>query len=251
MAADEQERSKLVIAYDGTAFKGWAVQPGLRTVEGELLRALKIALRRDVPLTVAGRTDTGVHADAQVASHDGQPATVKALNALLPSDIAVSVSELAEPGFCARREATSRAYIYALAVGPVRPVADRTRTVWWAKPVDVDLLNACAALLPGQHDMTAFTPTQTLHTYFKPTILTARWIESGNRLEFHIEANWFLRHMNRILVGTMIEVASGERSLESFEQLLAGASRLDAGPTARPHGLRLVGVGYGEEVFSS
>jgi tRNA pseudouridine38-40 synthase len=99
--------------------------------------------------------------------------------------------------------------------------------------------------------MTAFTPTQTLHTYFKPTILSARWVESGNRLEFHIEANWFLRHMNRILVGTMIEVASGDRSLESFEKLLAGASRLDAGPTARPHGLRLVGVGYGKEVFSS
>ena len=251
MAAEGPQSSKLVIAYDGTAFKGWAVQPDLRTVEGELLGALKLALRRDVALTVAGRTDTGVHAEAQVASHDGEPATLKALNALLPPDIAVSASELADPGFCAHRDATSRAYAYSLALGPVRPVADRHRTVWWPKPVNVELLKACAALLPGHHDMTAFTPTQTLHSYFKPTILSARWVEVGNRLEFRIEANWFLRHMNRILVGTMLEVASGEMSLNRFEQLLTGASRLDAGPTARPHGLRLVGVGYGEEVFTS
>lgn len=251
MAADGPISSRLVIAYDGTAFKGWAVQPGLRTVEGELLGALRLALRREVALTVAGRTDTGVHADAQVASHEGEPATLKALNALLPPDIAVSVSERAEPGFCARKDATSRAYAYSLALGPVRPVADRHRTLWWLKPVDVQLLHRCADLLPGHHDMTAFTPTQTLHSYFKPTILGARWVEVGDRLEFRIEANWFLRHMNRILVGTMLEVASGDRSLRSFERLLSGATRLDAGPTARPHGLRLVGVGYGEKVFTS
>ena len=251
LAADSQVCSRLVFGYDGTAFKGWAMQPGMRTVEGELSFALQRILGRAVQLTVAGRTDTGVHAEAQVASHAGEPATLAALNAVLPPDIVVSRSETAVSGFCARKDATSRAYAYRVAPGPVRPLADRERTLWWPKALDMDLLDRCAALLPGQHDMTAFTPTKTLHRYFEPTILSAGWVRHGDRIEFMIESNWFLRHMNRVLVGTMLDVASGAMEFSEFEGLLNGRDRLSAGQTAQPHGLRLIGIGYGNRVINS
>lgn len=251
LAAESQSTARLVFGYDGTAFKGWAIQPGMRTVEGELSSALERILGRKVDLTVAGRTDTGVHADAQVASHSGPPATLAALNAVLPPDIVVSRSEQAEHGFCARNDATSRAYAYRIAPGPARPLADRDRTLWWPKPFDPGLLDRCAELLPGQHDMTAFTPTKTLHRYFEPTILSAGWVREGDRMEFRIESNWFLRHMNRVLVGTMLDVASGLMELSEFEELLDGRPRLSAGQTAQPHGLRLLGIGYGKPVIDS
>ena len=251
MAASwEQGRAKLVLGYDGTAFSGWAAQPGMRTVESELVHALRVLLRREVSLTVAGRTDTGVHAEAQVASHSGPPADRKALNAILPPDVVVHSSERADETFDARADATSRAYGYRIAPGRVRPLVDRAHAWWVPRPFDPDLLDACAALLPGIHDLTAFTPTRTRHRHFERSILSAEWVRDGDRLEFRIEAESFLRHMNRILVATMIEVAKGEMSLEQFAELLEGRPRLDAGPTAPPRGLRLIGVGYGTRLFS-
>ncbi len=237
-------RSRLVFGYDGTNFKGWAVQPGQRTVEGELVAGLERLLRHPVRLTVAGRTDTGVHAEGQVASYDGSPPSLRALNAVLPEDIVVSVSEAAELGFDARADATSRAYAYRIAPGMARPLEDRHRTLWWPRELDLDRLDQCAELLPGSHDLTAFTPTQSLHRHFTRKILSAGWVRLGQRIEFRIEAESFLRHMNRVLVGTMIEVASGEMSVAQFADLLNGRPRIEAGPTAQPHGLRLIGVSY-------
>jgi len=163
---------------------------------------------------------------------------------VLPEDIVVSVSETADPGFDARADATSRAYAYRIAPSTVRPLEDRHRTLWWPRELDPDLLDQCAALLPGRHDLTAFTPTQSLHRHFTRKILSAEWVRLDGRVEFRIEAESFLRHMNRVLVGTMIEVASGEMSVAEFESLLAGRPRIEAGPTAQPHGLRLLGVSY-------
>ena len=244
--AGPQQVSRLILEYDGTDFSGWAKQPGLRTIQGEVERALETVLRRDaVPLTVAGRTDAGVHARAQVASYAGEPARADSLNALLPYDIAVLECAPAAPGFDARRDATSRAYAYRILTRRARSPHERRLALHWPHPVDGEALRACAGLLPGRHDFTAFTPTETDHVFFDRTVVAAGWHRVGPELlEFRIEADAFMRNMIRVLVGTMLEVAGGRRSVDHFRALLAGRSRAQAGATAPPHGLHFLGAGY-------
>jgi tRNA pseudouridine38-40 synthase len=238
--------SRLTIEYCGTEFAGWARQDGQRTVQAELERALGVVLRRPaVPLTVAGRTDAGVHAWGQVASYEGDPARVESLNALLPDDIAVLECVTAEAGFDARRDATSRAYCFRVLARRARSAYEHGRALHWPNGVDLPRLEACARALEGTHDFTAFTPTETQHVRFSRDVLAARWTETGGgMLDFWIEADSFMRQMNRVLVGTMLEVGRGARSVDDFERLLRGASRSAAGPTAPAHGLYLVGAGY-------
>ena len=241
--------SRLLLEYDGTEFSGWARQPGLRTVQGELERALCVVLRRDsVPLTVAGRTDAGVHALGQVASYAGEPARTESLNALLPYDVAVLECDAAEPEFDARRDATSRAYIYRVLTRRSRSAFERRVALHWPHRLDLEALCACARALIGEHDFTAFTPTETDHVRFDRVVLTAAWVPAGSALlEFRIEADAFMRNMIRVLVGTMLEVAGGRRSVEASTELLAGRPRAQAGITAPPHGLHFLGAGYGSE----
>ncbi len=241
--------SRLILEYDGTEFSGWARQPRLRTVQAEVERALETVLRRDaVPLTVAGRTDAGVHARAQVASYAGEPARSDGLNALLPYDIAVLECALAPPGFDARRDATSRAYAYRILTRRARSPHERRRALHWPHPVDEGALRTCAELLAGRHDFTAFTPTETDHVFFTRTVMTAGWDRvSPELLEFRIEADAFMRNMIRVLVGTMLEVAGGRRSVDDFRALLGGRPRTQAGATAPPHGLHFLGAGYAEQ----
>ncbi len=236
--------TRLTLEYDGTGFAGWAGQPGRRTVQQELEQALAVVLRREVPVTVAGRTDTGVHALAQVVSYAGQLAPAHKLNALLPDDVAVLDARTAPPGFSARHDATSRAYRYRVLARRSRSAHLRGRALHWSRPLDLDALDSCAAALVGEHDFTAFTPTETHHTRFEREVMTARWTRDGELLEFAIEADSFMRNMNRVLVGTMLEVASGRRTVAEFAALLDGAPRSAAGKTAPPHGLYLAGVGY-------
>jgi len=239
--------SRLLIEYDGTDFSGWARQPGLRTVQGELERALCVVLRRDsVPLTVAGRTDAGVHALGQVASYDGEPARADSINALLPYDVAVIESVAAPPGFDARRDATSRAYLYRVLTRRSRSAFERRRALHWPHPLDLGALRACADLLGGEHDFTAFTPTETDHVRFERIVFGAAWAPAGPELlEFRIEADAFMRNMIRVLVGTMLEAGGGRRSVDAFAELLHGRPRADAGVTAPPQGLHFLGAGYG------
>ena len=240
---------RLDIEYDGSGYRGWARQPGQRTVQGELEAALEVALRAPVALTVAGRTDTGVHALGQVASFEA-PGEVpgdlrRSLNALCPDDLAVSAVSAAPAGFDARRDATSRSYRYRLLARQAPSPFERGRALWWPHRVDREALEACAAAIVGQHDFTAFTPTQTDHVHFHRKVLAASWRdEPGDLLVFRVSADAFMRNMVRALVGTMLEVSSGRRDVESFAALLAGAPRSEAGDTAPPQGLYLESVGY-------
>jgi tRNA pseudouridine38-40 synthase len=242
--------TKLTIEYDGSEFMGWAPQPGLRTVCGELERALRTVLgEKDangdpLALTVAGRTDRGVHAWGQVASYRHEALDPLRLNSLLPHDVSVLASEPAGRDFDARRDATSRTYCYRVLARRTRDVFERGRALWWPRPLERSLLERCAAMLPGTHDFTAFTPTETEHTRFDRRVLSAEWREAGDILEFWIEADTFLRHMNRVLVGTMLEVSAGRLDLDRFASLLKGRPRSEAGPTAPAHGLALASVAY-------
>lgn len=237
--------ARLDLEYDGSGFYGWSRQDGVRTVSGELERALGVLARQPVSLTVAGRTDRGVHALGQVASYEGPVVSAHALNALLPPDIAVHACAAAPDGWSARFDARSRFYDYRVLDRRERSALERGRSLWWSHGLDHDLLRSCAALLPGEHDFTAFTPSQTLHQRFRRTVLAASWDVEGDLLTFHIEAKTFMHRMNRVLVGTMIEVAQHRRTLEDFARLLRGAERAEAGPTAPPHGLYLAGIRYG------
>jgi tRNA pseudouridine38-40 synthase len=242
--------TKLTLQYDGTEFAGWACQPYMRTVQGELERALRTIFgdsdTHGEPLTVAvaGRTDRGVHAWGQVASYRHEAVDPQRLNALLPDDMAVLAAEPAPEAFDARRDAVSRTYCYRVLVRRTRDVFERGRVLWWPRPLDRSLLEECAKLLAGRHDFTAFTPTETEHTRFEREVLSAHWQAVGDVLELWIEAETFLRHMNRVLVGTMLEVAAGRREVGDFAQVLEGRPRAQAGPTAPAHGLALVSVAY-------
>lgn len=253
--------SKLTLQYDGSRFLGWACQPGQRTVQAELERALRTILGEQghdgepLTLTVAGRTDRGVHAWGQVASYRHEALDPLRLNTLLPKDIAVLACEPAPEDFDARRSATSRIYCYRVLARRTRDVFERGRAFWWPRPLDRASLDECASLLAGTHDFTAFTPTETEHKRFERNVLHAEWRVAGQAphvplgpdgdvLEFWVEADIFLRHMNRVLVGTMLEVAAGRRGVGEFAELLRGRPRSQAGPTAPAHGLVLVSVAY-------
>lgn len=255
-------RYRLDIEYDGTPFRGWAKQEGVDTVQAHLERALEVALRsRPIDLTVAGRTDAGVHALGQVASFEFEGEVpddiLRSLNGLTPGTISVRTFSLAAPGFNARRDALARTYLYrVLARRPDSPFS-AGRAWWVSRPLNRELLKRCAELLVGEHDFTAFTPSETYHTRFRRSIRSAAWRsedgpfdpDRGERidtgvLEFWITGDSFMQGMVRILVGTMIEVADGSRTTREFETLLAGASRPEAGVTAPARGLCLVAVEY-------
>jgi tRNA pseudouridine38-40 synthase len=238
---------KLALEYDGTGFRGWARQPGERTVEGVLREALDAVFPRWDGLAVAGRTDAGVHATGQVASIDaegGPPSerAAEALNAALPDDVAVLAAEEAPEGFHARFSAVSRAYRYRVLARRTRSPLEAQRALWWPRPVDLGALSAAAALVRGEHDFTAFTPTETQHDVFRRNVLDAAWELEADRLDFTITADGFLRHMVRTLVGTMLE--AGPEAAERIGGLLDGRPRADAGLTAPPWGLYLERVEY-------
>jgi tRNA pseudouridine38-40 synthase len=249
---------RLDLVYDGTAFKGWARQPGQRTVEDELERALATALRERVRLSVAGRTDAGVHALAQVASFATSAHVVPvrlrlSLNALLASDIAVTAVTRAADNFVAR-EAAARTYRYRLWVSPVRPVHARLY-VWSPRgAVDTSVLQPVARMLVGSHDFAALTPSAHFYRSCVREVTAADWRsaprapaanpDAGEEWVFEITADSFLHNMVRVAAGSMVDVAQGRMTVEQLAASLESGERRRMGQTAPARGLALVAVAY-------
>ncbi len=259
---------RLDIEYDGTDFAGWAKQPGLPSIEGSLQEVLEKILQREIILSVAGRTDAGVHARGQVASFQiaageaagegSDVAAAKAANAagidpgklrrsanqLLPPAIVIKRASEAPSDFDARYSAVSRSYAYRV-LDRSWPSPFRGRFVhYYPGKLDIGLLDEAAALILGRHDFTAFTPTVTEHTDFVRDIKISAWGREEDLLVYRINAPGFLRNMVRVLAGTMLEIGRGYRPLTDLPVLLNGATRPDAGETAPPQGLCLEAVEY-------
>lgn len=237
--------ARLDLEYDGTGFSGWAAQPGRRTVQATVEEALRRICGRACPLTVAGRTDAGVHARGQVASHAGEPAPAHGLNAVLPPDVRVLASVAASEGFDARRDAVARMYRYRVLESPVERVFERGRALHVRRPLDREALDRCAAMIAGVHDFTAFTPSGGYHRRFEREVTRSEWLdEPDGVVAYWIEADTFMRGMVRALVGTMLDVSAGRLPADHLSGLLKGRPRAEGGETARPHGLYLERVRY-------
>jgi tRNA pseudouridine38-40 synthase len=242
-------RVKLVVAYDGRGFKGFAAQPGQKTIGGSLGQALERALQAPVELTCAGRTDSGVHAWGQVVSFDAPVGTdlvalQRSVNKQLASSIVVRSAQMAPPDFDARRSATGRRYRYTVLNDPV-PDPFLAGASWQVEaPLDLRAMQLACDPFLGSHDFAAFCrkPPEGSTTRF---VQRAGWHRiDGRLLRFEIEANAFCHQMVRSVVGTLVEVGTGRRKAGDMAAVIRSGDRQQAGQLAPPHGLCLWEVVY-------
>ncbi|MGD0992798.1 MAG: tRNA pseudouridine(38-40) synthase TruA [Gemmatimonadales bacterium] len=248
----------LLLQYDGGSFAGWQRQPSARTVQGVVEDILARLLEKRTPVIGSGRTDAGVHATGQAAAamvpERWEPGDLmRAMNALLPSDVWVAAARRMVPGFNPRRDALERTYCYRIGtdVGGRSPF--RSRHEWaLSGPLDVPRLGTAAAALIGEHSFRALSAKGPEKDHYRCRILEALWLarEDAAGLEFWITANRFLHHMVRFLVGTMVDIARGRREPSDLAKLLRDTDNSDASPPAPPHGLFLVGVRYPAHLFA-
>lgn len=242
---------KLRLHYDGADFQGWQVQPGARTVQGELEAALSRLADRPTAVLGGGRTDRGVHATGQVASavvpSGWRPVALRrSLNAILPHDIWVAAVDEVPLSFHARYDAIARAYTYRAGTTPAARSPFRHRWCWALRePLSIELLRESATALEGEHSFRAFSKAGQPERGERCTVLRAEWRGwAGHGLSFRVTANRFLHHMVRYLVGTMVDVARGRRPAGDVGALLAGEPGLETSPPAPPQGLFLTGIFY-------
>jgi tRNA pseudouridine38-40 synthase len=242
---------RLLIAYDGTGFRGWARQPGLRTVQGAIEDVLGLMLPEPPRLSVAGRTDAGVHAEGQVASFPAPPEidlarVQRAVNARLGPEVVVLEARLAPEGFHARRSATGREYRYRIRTGPAPDPFTARYT--WHRPGELALsrMRAAARHLEGEHDFSSFCRAPTLPASTHRNLRRLAVMASGEVVEIRALADSFLHQMVRSLVGTLVRVGEGRLPPGDVPGILQARSRAAAGQLAPPHGLTLVRVLYGK-----
>jgi tRNA pseudouridine38-40 synthase len=240
---------KLTLAYDGTNFHGWQVQPQLRTVQGELERALQKLFNHDVALTGSGRTDAGVHAHGQVANVETErrmeaEAVVRGANALLPDDIRILSVEEVSPDFHARRSARSKTYQYRIWRLPIVSPFEFRYVYAFRYPLNESMVDRGTDSFIGTHDFTSFCATATEVDDRTRTIYEAGWTRSDSEWAFEIRGNGFLQHMVRTIVGTLLEIGQGRISPEELPRIFAARDRRAAGPTAPARGLHLIRVEY-------
>ena len=247
----------LVLHYDGTNFSGWQRQPDRRTVQGELELALGRLCAGPVAALGAGRTDAGVHARGQavgvrVPARWAPLEMRRALNALLPDDLWVADAHAMRDDFHARYSATARAYSYYVGTDEEAASPFRRRTEWVVRrPLDCDALAAGAESILGEHGFRAFAVRGTApeHDEHRCTVNRAQWRERPGGLVFQIDANRFLHHMVRFLVGTMIETALGRRPAGDVARLLDAHDNAGVSPPAPPHALFLDRVAYPSDLY--
>ncbi len=244
------QRFKCTVMYDGTQFAGYQVQPNKRTVQGELERALrKLHKGEDIKVTASGRTDAGVHARGQVIHFDS-PLTIPlekweiAMNSLLPDDVAVTGTERAPADFHVRFDAKGKEYRYFVHRSLKRDPFKRHYAFQYPYSLNIDSINKAAASLIGTHDFTSFCSAKTEVEDKVREIREIELLEEGDLLVFRFKGNGFLYNMVRILVGTLLEVGSGERDPNSMSFILEEKNRSAAGKTAPPQGLYLWKVFY-------
>ena len=252
-------RIRTIIAYDGTDYVGWQTQPNGVAIQEVIEQAILEVTGERSSLQGSGRTDSGVHARAQVAHFDtnARMAADKfaiALNTHLPADIRVLFSEEVDSEFHARFSAKEKQYRYFVQTGPHADVFARKYSLHAYMPLDLDIMQQAAALVPGTHDFSAFMSTGREVESAVRTVTLSRWEKQGRFLVYTVQGNGFLYNMVRILVGTMVGMGSGRIPADSMEKALSILSRKDAGPTAPPRGLVLWRVKYPdfdtEEVLS-
>jgi tRNA pseudouridine38-40 synthase len=242
-------RYKLTLEYEGTAYHGWQVQPGLATIQGTLQDVLARFTGAPVQVMGAGRTDAGVHALGQVASFSADlgldpPTLRKALNANLPPDIVVCRVEEAPPDFDARRSARSKTYRYSVLRRDYPSAWHARHTLYVPSRLDADAMAEAVKSVIGTHDFSAFRAGTCTATTPVRTVLEAAWSMAGDLWHFEITGNAFLQHMVRILVGTFLEVGRGRRRAAEVAEILASRDRRRAGKTIPAQGLCLVEVHY-------
>ncbi len=240
---------RLVLSYDGSDFSGWQVQPRLRTIQETIEKALETILKEKIRIHAAGRTDAGVHAFGQVATFNTNSvippeALLKAINSLLPADVAVTVVKDAGLDFHPRYSAKSKTYVYAINMSPVKNPLFSRYALHIKRGLDIEAMENAAHFFIGEHDFASFMGVGTPVKSTVRTVMESAIFGSGDMLYYAIKGNGFLKHMVRNIVGTLLQVGKEKMDPSEIKKIIDSRNRAEAGPTAPPHGLYLICVEY-------